>query len=83
MIVFKCDLCGQIEECSQKEIDHKEYDICRKCWSALEEKLKGKGRAKESKETILLPPPEETKEPEEKPAPGGPPTVWGASDRAN
>jgi hypothetical protein len=83
MIVFKCDLCGQIEECLQKEIEHKEYDICRKCWSALEEKLEGKGRAKESKEIILLPPPEETEEQEDNPTPGEPPTIWGASERAN
>jgi len=27
MVVYKCDLCGQVKECLKKEIDHKEYDI--------------------------------------------------------
>ena len=39
-----CDLCGQVKECLQKEIDGKEFDICADCWRPLEEKLKGKGR---------------------------------------
>ena len=42
MIIFKCDLCEQIKECSQRKIDGKYYDICQECWNPLEEKLKGK-----------------------------------------
>jgi len=41
-----CDLCGQAKDCSQKEIESKEYDICADCWNPLAEKLKGKGRLK-------------------------------------
>jgi hypothetical protein len=39
-----------------KEIDHKEHDICRECWSELQTRLKGRGRAKQ-RESIMLPPP--------------------------
>jgi Zinc finger, ZZ type len=59
MVVYKCDLCGQVKECRQKEIDHKEYDICRECWSELQAKLKGKGRVRDTREIVLLPPPRE------------------------
>lgn len=83
MVIYKCDLCGQIKECLQKEIDHKEYDICRECWNAFAAKLQGKGRAKETEEIILLPPPKEPDEPEEKPTPGDPPIIRGNSERVN
>jgi hypothetical protein len=83
MVVYKCDLCGQVKECLQKEIDHKEYDICRECWSELQAKLQGKGRAKESREIILLPPTKEPDEPEEKPTPGEPPIIRSNSERVN
>jgi hypothetical protein len=46
-----CELCGQGKECSQKEIDGKEYDRCSDCWSPLAEKLKGNGRVKKRRET--------------------------------
>jgi hypothetical protein len=59
MVVYKCDLCGQVKECLQKEIDHKEYDICRECWNELHAKLQGKGRVKDTKDIVLLPPPRE------------------------
>jgi hypothetical protein len=42
MVIYKCDLCEQIKECSPKKIDGKYYDICQECWTPLEEKLKGK-----------------------------------------
>ncbi len=42
MIIYKCDLCGQIRECVQKKIEGKYYDICFECWNPLEEKLRGK-----------------------------------------
>ena len=83
MVVYKCDLCGQVKECLQKEIDHKKYEICRGCWSELEAKLQGKGRAKENRKIILLPPPEGPEEPEEKPMPGEPPIIRGNSERPN
>jgi ribosome-binding protein aMBF1 (putative translation factor) len=65
-----CDVCGQAKECSEKQIEGKEYDICSECWNALAEKLKGKGRTKKEQETVFLPPP--PKEPE----PGETKPVW-------
>jgi hypothetical protein len=83
MVVYKCDLCGQVKECLQKEIDHKEYDICRECWSELKTKLEVKGRVRDTEEIVLLPPPKEPDEPEEKPEPGEPPIIRGSSDAVN
>jgi hypothetical protein len=83
MVVYECDLCGEVKECLQKEIDHKEYDICRECWGELQAKLQGKGRVKESREIILLSPPREPDEREEKPEPGEPPIIRGSSERPN
>ena len=84
MQVYKCDLCGQIKECVQKEIDYREYDMCPQCWNALQAKLQGKGRVKEVREIILLPRPEApAEEEEEKPAPERPPTIFGHSERPN
>jgi hypothetical protein len=51
-----CDLYGQAEECLQKEIDSREFNICADCWQPLEEKLKGIGRLKRKREMVLLPP---------------------------
>lgn len=80
-----CDLCGQEKECLQKEIDGKEFDICADCWRPLEKKLKGKGRMKRKRETVLLPPrsvPEG--EPEEpRPTPRVPPKIFGETERTN
>ena len=42
MVIYKCDLCGEVKECSPKKIDRRYYDICQTCWAPLEEKLKGK-----------------------------------------
>ena len=83
MIVHKCDLCDQVKECLQKVIDHKEYDICQQCWNKLQAKLQGKGRAKESREIVLLPTSKEPDEAEEKPTPGEPPIIHGSSHRPN
>ena len=76
--MITCDLCGEAKECSPKEIEGNEYDICSECWKSLEQKLRDKGRAK--KEMVLLPPPRERTErkDEDKPAPGEPPKIWGA-----
>lgn len=78
-----CDLCGKARECLPKEIEGKEYDICSECWNPLSEKLKGKGRAKKSRETVFLPPlPTKGKEVEPaKPVPGEPPKIWGSAGR--
>ena len=75
MQVYKCDLCDQVKECLQKEIDQKEYDICRECWHELQAKLQGKGRPKESREIILLPVRDEPEKPKEAPEPGEPPII--------
>ncbi len=37
-------------------IDQHEYEICAECWSALETKLKGRGRKRKGGELVLLPP---------------------------
>lgn len=80
-----CDLCGQAKECFQREIEGREFDICADCWRPLEEKLKGKGRAKRKRQTVFLPPqltPE--REPEQpKPPPGLPPKIIAERRRAN
>jgi hypothetical protein len=79
MIVYRCDFCGEVTDCAQKRIDGREYDFCPRCWSELETKLKGKGRAVAGREMVLLPPgAPRTEEKPEKPAPGGPPTIYGA-----
>jgi hypothetical protein len=75
----KCDLCDQIRDCLPRIIGDKEYDICRECWNALEEKLKGKGReTKTAEPLILLPDPRESsrREDEEPQFPGEPPIIW-------
>jgi hypothetical protein len=80
-----CDLCEQPRECLPKEIEGREFDICASCWLPLEEKLKGKGRAKGTREMVLLPrtmpEPEETKE--LKMPPGSPPKIFGEAPRPN
>jgi hypothetical protein len=73
-----CDLCEQAKECLQKEIEEREYDICSECWKPLAAKLKGKGRLKKERETVLVP--ATTSQPErENPAPHPlqPPKIWG------
>ena len=77
-----CDLCGQLKQCLQKEIDGKEYDICSDCWTPLAEKLKGKGRLKKkARETVFLPPlATEPEAPPTKPVPGTP-KIWGEAGR--
>ena len=75
--VIVCDLCGQPKECVQREIERKEYDICSACWTALAERLKGKGRVRRG-ETVFLPPMTNEPEPEQvKAVPGEPPKIWG------
>jgi hypothetical protein len=75
--MITCDLCGEAKDCSQKEIEGKEYDICSECWRPLEQRLRGKGKAK--KEMVLLPPPSgRTEREDDEPAPGEPPKIWGA-----
>ena len=66
--MIRCDLCGRAKECLPKEIEGLEFDICADCWRPFEEKLKGKGRIKKTREIVLLPPrvvpePEEPKTP--------------------
>lgn len=73
-----CDLCGQAKECTPRQIEGKEYDICADCWNPLAEKLKGKGRGKKQRETVFLPPlKQEPESPPTEPGPGEPPKIWG------
>jgi hypothetical protein len=55
MIVYRCDLCGEVRDCSQREIESTEYDICAECWTGLTAKLQGKGRPLKPRQTIALP----------------------------
>jgi ribosome-binding protein aMBF1 (putative translation factor) len=73
-----CDLCGQSNECSKRQIDDKEYDICPDCWNALTEKLKGKGTPVRKRDVVLLPstPPSNPAEPEPASPPQSPPKIW-------
>jgi hypothetical protein len=74
-----CDLCGEAKDCLQKEIDGKEYDICRECWESLARKLRGKGRPK-NHITVFLPPAslEEREDEGPEPLPGEPPKIFGS-----
>ena len=72
-----CDVCGQTKECSKRQIEDKEYDICSDCWNPLAAKLKGKGRAKKEREMVLLPPLQKRPEGPSKPMPSQPPKIWG------
>jgi ribosome-binding protein aMBF1 (putative translation factor) len=81
MALITCDLCGESKDCLQKKIEAKEYDICSDCWKPLEQKLRDKGRVK--KEMVFLPPPKKKEREQEKPEPGEPPKIWGATDRPN
>ena len=76
--MITCDLCGKANDCLQKEIEGKEYDICSECWELLAQKLKGKGRGK-PREMVFLPqrPRKEQEEEEPQPLPGGPPVIQG------
>ncbi len=71
-----CALCGESKECSAKEIDGKEYDVCSECWDALCRKLSGKGRDIKHRTTVLIPPLETPKEKPEPPTPNEPPKIW-------
>jgi len=80
--MITCDLCGEAKQCLQKEIEGREYDVCSDCWNPLEQKLRGKGRAKKQ-ETVFLPPPRPKKDQEDEPPeplPGGPPKIWGTAN---
>lgn len=71
-----CDLCGEAKECSPRQIEGKEYDICSDCWNPLALKLVGKGRVKKQRETVFLPPMTKEAAPKEpEPPPGGPPKI--------
>ena len=86
MVVYRCDLCNEIRDCTQRVIGDKEYDICSECWNSLAEKLKGKGRAKRPNENIVLPALPVTHSPEgPKPSrfPGSPPTIFSSADPVN
>ena len=63
-----CDLCGEVKDCLQKEIDGKEHDICSECWNPLAQKLRGKGPA--IREIVLLPPPRPVEDEEPGPLSG-------------
>jgi hypothetical protein len=72
-----CDLCGESKRCLPREIEGREYEICSACWNLLAVRLLGKGRAKQEREMVILPPVTALPEPKEvKPMPGEPPKIW-------
>lgn len=75
----RCDFCGEVADCVQKEIDGREYDFCSRCCGELETRLRGKGREVSRREATLLPQntPRTVEEMPEKPLPGGPTTIYG------
>lgn len=75
--MITCDLCGKAKDCSEKEIDGKEYDVCAECWEPLAQKLKGKGRVK-PREAVFLPQRPLKEEGKHPPLPGEPPIIQGA-----
>jgi len=79
--MIPCDLCGLAGECSRREIEGREYNICSGCWNPLTKKLRGKGISVE-RETVFLPPVTlEPRREESKPGPGEPPKIWGGAPR--
>jgi hypothetical protein len=76
-----CDLCGKTKRCQPRQIEEREYDICRDCWNLLAAKLKGKGRIKEEREMVYLPPPSPAMPgpKETEPLPGEPPKIWSSA----
>ena len=84
MMVYRCDLCNEVRECTPREIGDREYDICSDCWNSLLDKLNGKGRSKRAREFVTLPAqPESPHEPKQPPMPGIPPTIFGSADLVN
>jgi hypothetical protein len=78
--VIVCDFCNKTKECFQREIERKEYDVCRDCWEPVAAKLKGKGRDRRDRDIVLLPQPEPPETPKEpRPFPERPPKIWGNS----
>jgi ribosome-binding protein aMBF1 (putative translation factor) len=73
-----CDICGEPKQCSHRDIEGKEYDICSDCWEPLAAKLKGKGRVAKKREVVLLPstPAPEPEPAKHNPPPEGPPKIW-------
>jgi hypothetical protein len=85
MIVYRCDVCSEIQECSQREIEHIEYDICADCWNSLVSKLKEKGRPRAYPGIVTLPVPaipEPSRGPKQ-PFPGAPPDIYSSADPVN
>jgi len=86
MIAYRCDLCNEIRDCTPRQIEHTEYDICNQCWEALTAKLEGKGRPRSAYETVTLPvtsAPEPPEKPNHDRFPGAPPTIYGSANQSN
>jgi hypothetical protein len=86
MLVYRCDWCNEIRDCTPRIIEGVEYDVCPECWNSLVEKLKGKGRSTKPREMISLPVPRAPDSPgEPKPSrfPGAPPIVYASADPVN
>ena len=84
MVVYKCDLCGNIRDCVQKLIEQKEYDFCIRCCASLVKKLSGKGR-RLGQAGITLVPARLSKHEciEEEPTPGDSLEIFGGSKKPN
>jgi hypothetical protein len=79
VIVYQCDLCREVRDCTQRTIERSEYDICADCWEGLTVKLKDRGRPKQERPpvTTAAPPPVLPELPLERkrPFPGQPPEI--------
>ena len=86
MIVYKCDLCGEVRDCVQRRIEQTEYDICSECWDALMARLKDRGRPPRERNWVTAAPVVIGPEPprEKRPAfPGQPPEITADSTNVN
>lgn len=80
-MMITCDLCGKAKDCLPKQIEGKEYDICGECWEQFAEKLRGRGRKKDTSVTVFLLSTEREDEGPES-LPGEPPTIFGSGVHA-
>lgn len=83
MVIYKCDLCGEIRDCMPRQIEHTEYDICAVCWEALMSKLEGKGRRKPGSPSAEPPSVPELPRHAKERFPGQPPDIIARASRAN
>ena len=86
MIIYKCDLCGELRDCLPRQIEGTEYDICSNCWNELITRLKRKGTPNATRHSVRNLPSVDITEPAretQQPFPGQPPEIIGGEARTN